>query len=363
MGGNGGISIGAALERRGHNNFDLIRLIAALIVLWSHDCALLGGDDPLALLLLNYSSGGGFGVTLFFVISGFLVTRSAARRDPWSYLRARALRLLPALAVVVLASVLLLGPLTTTLPLGAYFTAPATWAYLGNILLLGGPVFVLPGVFGGASVNGSLWTLPLEAGFYLLLVPLGGLGGLARGVILAVLAAFALALAVATGWGGYGWGALGPVVWAGICAYPTLLYGLAFFSGAALWAWRDRVPLSGPLALVCLLALWGAAGGGAAPVVYALCLPYLVIYAALAHPVRFDLTGRIGDLSYGTYLLAFPIQQSLIHAIGPGALTPMILHLTVTPLALAGAALLWRRVERPCLARKDRRPFPSTVAG
>ncbi|MEO0035175.1 MAG: hypothetical protein RLZZ501_1198 [Pseudomonadota bacterium] len=352
MGDGGVISIGEALDRGGRNNFDLIRLIAALAVVWSHDYMILGAGDRLAGLLLGYDTGGGFGVTLFFVISGFLVTRSAARRPPWAYLRARALRLLPALAVVVLASVLLLGPLATALPLEDYFTAPATWDYLRTILLLSGPVFVLPGVFGGAAVNGSLWTLPLEAGFYLLLVPLKVLGGLARGVILAVLAAFAVSYAVATGWGGYGWGAPGPVVWSGICAYPALRYGLAFFTGAALWAWRDRVPLSGPLALAGLLGLWGAAGSAAAPVAYALCLPYLVIYAALAHPLRFDLTGRIGDLSYGTYLLAFPIQQSLIHALGPGVVGPMILHLTATPLALAGAALLWRRVERPCLARK-----------
>jgi len=62
-----------------------------------------------------------------FVISGFLVSGSVARRSTLDYLASRALRILPALAVVTCFEVLLIGPIFTTLPVRAYFSNSATW--------------------------------------------------------------------------------------------------------------------------------------------------------------------------------------------------------------------------------------------
>lgn len=66
-----------------------------------------------------------------------------------------------------------LGPVVTTLSTGDYFSSSDSWRYLMNAILR--PVFALPGVFQDApyvgSVNGSLWTLPVEF-FCYLAVPL-----------------------------------------------------------------------------------------------------------------------------------------------------------------------------------------------
>jgi peptidoglycan/LPS O-acetylase OafA/YrhL len=87
-----------------NNNFDVLRLFAALLVLWGHSYPLTadGQDDIFSKSLCGYDAAGGFAVMIFFVISGFLVTKSASERTTADYLAARALRILPALACVVL---------------------------------------------------------------------------------------------------------------------------------------------------------------------------------------------------------------------------------------------------------------------
>ena len=55
------------------NNFDLVRVLAALFVLISHQHALNGLPEP---TFLNVHTIGGLGVLIFFSISGFLVAQS-----------------------------------------------------------------------------------------------------------------------------------------------------------------------------------------------------------------------------------------------------------------------------------------------
>src|SRR5688500_17700189 len=122
--------------------FDLIRLGAALMVLVSHQFALLGLEQP---RILNQTLGI-CGVYIFFVISGFLVVQSW-ERDP-HLLRfgiRRSLRLFPGLIFVVTLTPLLLGPLLTSQQIKQYFSSPDTWSYLSNIALIG--VDRLPGLF------------------------------------------------------------------------------------------------------------------------------------------------------------------------------------------------------------------------
>jgi peptidoglycan/LPS O-acetylase OafA/YrhL len=155
------------------NNFNLIRMIAASIVLFSH-CFLLTGipnREPF-LKLGNYDTGGGWGVSIFFVISGFLVTRSALSHGTFDYLLSRIIRIVPALALVTIVTVFLIGSLETTETTSEYFLSKQTWRYLLNIDVFD-LTYNLPGVFmsnpEAGIVNASLWTLPLECGFYIFL--------------------------------------------------------------------------------------------------------------------------------------------------------------------------------------------------
>src|SRR4051812_32564152 len=155
------------------NNFDALRLYAALMVIYGHGFNMTGGIGP-GLWGVPFAR---VGLDVFFAISGYLVTDSW-ERAPWlhTYLWKRALRILPGLIACVALSALLLGPLVSHLPPERYFTDLSTYKYLANIAFY--QRLYLPGVFEGLHfsgvVNGSLWSLLPEALCYLT-VPLLGL--------------------------------------------------------------------------------------------------------------------------------------------------------------------------------------------
>lgn len=158
------------------NNFEFIRISAALAVLFSHHYALSKLWEP---GLSSVISLGGIAVMIFFSISGFLVTQSwLSDRNAFRFCLRRALRIWPALIVVVIIAALVLGPAVTTLTINDYLIHGATWDYFQALIMR--IHFVLPGVFndnpGGASVNGSLWTIPYEVRCYIVMAIIGFLG-------------------------------------------------------------------------------------------------------------------------------------------------------------------------------------------
>jgi peptidoglycan/LPS O-acetylase OafA/YrhL len=341
-------------EMSRHNNFDCIRLIAALLVLVSHSYALTGASDREPFVRwLGYDSGGGIGVTIFFVMSGFLVSGSVARRSTVDYLMSRIMRILPALALVTCFEVLVIGPVFTSLPLSVYFSSPETMQHLTNAAVF--PVhFGLPGVFTSLVhpvVNGSLWTLPAECGLYLLLPAIAFCGGLTRrGAILAFLLC-AAGYIVSNIYFGLTWESQGPEVVRGIRLFAMLKLATFFFAGSALWTNRDTVPLNVGGAIVCGGVLFAVMGTTSAQAAYFLCVPYLVIFAVLKTPVIS--LEKVGDLSYGTYLFAFPVQQSIVSIFG-ASVGPLFLTVIALPITLVLAFLSWRFVERPALRWRSR---------
>lgn len=120
------------------NNFNLIRLLAALAVMVSHSFALaLGGGSFEPFRSSLGMSPGMIAVDVFFATSGFLVTASLlSRRNPIEFIRARGLRIFPGLLVVLALTVFVLGPVFTSLPLSTYFTEWETYRYLVKCLTL-----------------------------------------------------------------------------------------------------------------------------------------------------------------------------------------------------------------------------------
>jgi peptidoglycan/LPS O-acetylase OafA/YrhL len=157
------------------NNLNIIRLFAAFMVLFSHAFILSGSNEPIT--LFYNETYGVFGLDIFFVMSGFLITQSYLRtHNPAHFIWSRALRIFPALFCVVTLTAFVLGPLVTTLPLDAYITNPRTYSYLLTLTLYIGPNS-LPGVFPhnpfAFAVNGSLWMLKYMVAFYALVLFLG----------------------------------------------------------------------------------------------------------------------------------------------------------------------------------------------
>lgn len=276
--------------RQHTNAFDLIRLIAAGMVLWSHQHGLMGFADPGVAIFRE--SIGGIGVLVFFAVSGYLNTLSIMRhRSMLTFLVSRALRIYPALIVCVGLTVLL----------GA-LVAPDLRIYLDYKLLsfIGKDITLFTGVKAGVSqpvfagnaipnaLNGSLWTLPYEVKMYV--------------VLAACFVAFrfnSLAALIASACG---------IVLIGFTQLNLfwLHFSLPFIAGVFLAAFQQIRKL--PIAILTMLLLSGlyALLGRELFALYLLLVAAVIALGSIPLPrwLRPPL-----DLSYGIYIYAFPVQQ------------------------------------------------------
>lgn len=328
-----------------HNNFDTLRIAAAVAVLISHAFPIAHGPgaiQPLGGISRGQTNLGSISVLIFFVISGYLIAQSFDRVPVAArFLKARALRIFPALFVVLLLSVAVLGPAVTTLPLREYFAHPETLWYLPNNLSLYRMQYTLPGVFEhvprGQPVNGSLWTLQYEFTMYLVVLALGVAGLLTRWVVLAL---WLVVLLLDWRWIGGDY----------------MHFADPFLAGTTLYLWRDRVPLDWRLALLCLVPIVASMQVGGFRLAFSVFGAYLTLYIALSPSVRLPDLARWGDLSYGVYIFAWPVQQLAAFLLGPSVTWYWNIALSL-PAVLALAWLSWHLVEKPALALK-RVPLP-----
>jgi peptidoglycan/LPS O-acetylase OafA/YrhL len=334
-------------DTNGHpSGFDYLRLFLAVGVLAFHTPWLISGwkdQSPLMTWLTLLSFGI---VPTFFALSGFLVAGSLDRsRTMVMFFGLRVFRILPALAVEVVLSALILGPLLTTETMSNYFSSKEFYLYFLNIV--GDIHYYLPGVFKTnklSYVNGQLWTVPYELISYIVLWGLALLGIYQRRVwLLLALAGYYVAQvinAIVVGTPGY-------------TGFPSgINVVMAFVSGLVIYKYRDRIAWSKGLLLlaaVLTLACLYVKGGGRFA---ALPVAYIAAYFGLLNPRRNKLI-ESGDYSYGVYLYGFPIQQALLaissffHIWYWNILTALL----CTGLA---AACSWWLVEKPVLAQRYR---------
>jgi peptidoglycan/LPS O-acetylase OafA/YrhL len=343
------------------NNFDALRLIAAVMVLVSHCFPLTGHPEPLA--SISQESFGELGVSIFFAISGFLIAGSWSH-DPAlpRFALKRGLRLMPGLWVAVLVTALVIGPAVTTLSVSGYFTDIGVYRYIVQNSVLYTVNGHLPGVFAGNvypnAVNGSLWTLPVEAFAYLGVVVLGVLGALQGRATVIPLLSFLVLLVLSMPFVGLNSVSVaGPVSGhIGLILYLSALFNL----GVLMYVWRERVPLRWDIAAVLLIAWIAVSQGDWMHPVALLAIPYLVLMLAYRTPHSLSVITRPGDLSYGIYVYAFPAQQVAGYAFGPKLGPGGMLAVVAAPVYLVALAS-WRLIEAPALRRKPRaaaRPQP-----
>lgn len=377
-----GVPAGAPVTAAAHrsNNLDALRLIGALAVIFGHAYHIVGRpfENP---IVAGYPVQT-LGVVIFFSISGYLITASWSRtRRPigehgplatmgalLSYYAARCLRIFPALVVVVLVCMFVIGPLVTVLPFSQYVDAPRFWSYLGNVILR--PQYELPGVWTDHpypnAVNGSLWTLPAEF-FCYLLVPLVFLfPKVARIPVIALLLAASV------------WYSMTPpldsaVIWHSRISDNALMW-VFFAAGAILRLLAERGMKFRTDVAVGMLAVFLTIAGTLpqhTTKVAWIFLPYVVLTVGLASTPYVRRASRYGDLSYGLYLWAFPVQQLVIDFWGVQRMSVNLVVVTLITAALALAS--WHLVEHPSLKLKDRivrglarpraQPQPEPAAG
>jgi peptidoglycan/LPS O-acetylase OafA/YrhL len=164
------------LKERLNNNYDFLRILAALCITFTHSYNLLlrNADEPLMKLTKGNFDFSFLGLSIFFSISGYLIAKSANNSFSFkNFVWKRFLRIQPMLIVVCILSIFFIGSVFSSLNNTEYFKEKGTYTYFRNIMPLFGIQFTLPQVFAKNiaenGVNGSLWTLIVEERLYLLL--------------------------------------------------------------------------------------------------------------------------------------------------------------------------------------------------
>ena len=369
-----------ALKTNRRNNFDLLRVLAALQVVQSHateHLQVIPGplgqrvNDVLALFP---------GVAIFFVISGFLISQSYERAPGiGAYMRNRVLRIYPALWVcfgVSLAMLAGFGVLTRSV-----LASPSFWMWTTGQLTIA--QFFNPDAlrtFGVGVLNGSLWTIPVEVEFYILLPLVYRLcvRGRSRTASTAILGAVALSSFAV-------WCLWQQRLAIGDVRTKLLQVTLAphlfmFLLGMMLQRNWDRLaPLFEGRAALWLgaylgeraieRAVWGspasvlAAGAAYSALASAAWFGLLaLVVVSVAHTWRgaSQRTLRGHDISYGIYIYHMLVVNLFVqlHLIGSSVALASVIAVTI-----GAATASWICVERPALRLKQSRPRAVTAAG
>lgn len=350
-----------------HNSVDALRLGLAILVVFSHAYPLARNlEDPLTIWSHRLTSLGEVAVAGFFTLSGFLITRSYERAPSLPrYLWHRGLRILPGFWVCILITAFVFAPISAklsgmsqqtlwTAPDGPFTYILSNWRLqIQQWAIVGLPINVsYPHAF-----DGSLWTLWLEVRCYIAVAVLGALGVLrfARWLI-PMFSVILIGLLLST------WlhpsimhsDLIAPYYWQWMDSTQlNLQLWTCFFVGATAYLYRQFLPLSPLVALVALVGFVLLSPTPLEPLSTVLLLSYVVLTVGFRVGVRQAMyLRRVGDLSYGTYIYAFPVQQ-LLAQLGFGVLPVGLFALLGVIATLPVAYASYRLVEAPSMTLKS----------
>lgn len=323
-----GVTLGDALRER-NNALNAIRLVCASLVVFSHAFPLGGRHEPVVL----GQTLGGWGVTMFFAISGYLIPASRMRQHWTTYVRNRAARILPALWTCLLITALVFAPVAARLSATDYEPGSAFGYVLNNALTQMAQLTIGDSLRGLPYLdwNGSIHTLSAELACYVV-----------AGVLLSVPAfrRYQSFTAVCV------------LVVAMLMSFRTGPHLATFFAaGWIVASLRDRIRVTWPVVASAFVVM--LATSWLLPVL--LPVPLALFVLTLGGLVRTSALVT-NDISYGTYLYAWPVQQLLALLGVPHLGPPVVGYLLYALLSLAGALALgaasWFLLERHCLPRR-----------
>lgn len=318
-------------------NINLIKFVCALAVIFSHSFAVAQNrDDVLASFNGGQCNIGGVAVAVFFFLSGLYVTKSLSKETSMkTFMWKRCKRIFPQLWIVVLACVLVLGPVVNAIynkmpGIVSYVTSPSTYLYLLNGLLI--PVHNLPGVFESnyyQTVNGPLWTMPVEFAAYIALAIIGVItmaiskNNLVKSQrisrILHMCSFVFLTVCV------IGLNFIGNTGMIMSVVRPLAI----FFEGCLFYDYKDKLPLNWMIGVIGLIVLAVLCKTPFFNVGLVLIFPYAIASIGLG-------TRQIGklptfvDSSYEMYLCGWPIQQIVLLLFG-GVMAPWLNFMLTIP--------------------------------
>ena len=334
------------------NSFNLVRLVAALMVLVSHTVIIKAGTDTVDPLLgLTPFTLGQHAVNAFFFLSGLMLSQSVARRpDIGDYLWARFLRIFPGLFAFGLLLTFVAGPLLSGDSARDYFNDRHTWAYPFAVLVEFAKAVPPHHIFAQLpypeEANTPLWTIKYEILAYVVLAAFSAAGWTRRPVALWGALGFALVLFTAQ--------AAMESVGHTSHLYQLGRYGFCFALGMIAYHYRDRVPLSPGWLAASVLLVVATRGTALEHAAYVVLVAHAAMLAGARHYGALTRLTQRHDISYGVYIYHWPVEQALLvelPGVGVAALLAAAVLITV-PLAMAS----WRFIEAPALRLKNHMP-------
>ncbi|WP_392887982.1 acyltransferase family protein [Eubacterium limosum] len=322
------------------NNLDVIRFIAALLVIFSHAFPISQGEKS-ADFLARFTNGslglGALAVSIFFVYGGFLICKSVMRLEKSSkFFYARIVRIFPPLIFMVLIVTFIFGPFISNMGVVEYFKDTETYKYLLNCLLI--PVHNLPGVFDNNIyknvVNGALWTLPIEFVCY-------------------IICFFAYKFKILTK-KHYFWILIfiftSSIVLFCILPLPQFYISILramilFFLGVGYYLYQDKIVLNIKIAVVsCFFIILGRFIG-LFDLIFVMLFPYIMFVIGYGTKRKFSNFASHGEFSYGIYLWGWPVQQAICQFFG-GKMNPYINAILAMIIALALGIITYFLVDK-----------------
>jgi peptidoglycan/LPS O-acetylase OafA/YrhL len=341
---------GVGAPARHFRNLDIVRLIAASSVIFSHGFLIAQqteANEPFK--RLSGDILGLYGVYTFFIISGLLVTESwMAKPGTAGFLWRRFLRIVPGFLVCNALTLAIAG--LWFYPGGLLHFLRDDWktilkhcSYITSDGWFSGVQYYAPTPdHSEGELNGSTWTLQQELICYVLLALFAAARWLkpvfvGAGLLLATAALYL--------------GKTGPE---GVL--ENFLYGVAPFASGVLAWWllkaghRPRLPI----VLACVAAMAVALPLHKLMFVFPPAAAYVVLWIGVAAPFDVKAPRWLGDVSYGVYLYGWPVQQMIKVAVGPGVTWKWTVF---------GGLASWWLVEKPALRMKGRVPADWSVEG
>lgn len=327
------------------NCFDFLRFFFAANVVLSHLGELSQNEN---LSFLSHFFSAIIGVKGFFVISGFLVAKSYVNTASLKhYFVKRAKRILPAYVVVIVLSIIVLA-FFSRYSIAQYFSDSGVYQYLGwNLIFLNFMHPCLPGLFESnfvCAVNGALWTLKIEEGFYIVLPLIFYCIKKSKKAFLMLVSLYVLSILY--------WLLMDFYLNKPLLAKQLPGYLCYFVTGIMLFLnfsfmMKNRITLALIAIVVLFLFHYSNMTIG---MLYPAAFGILVIIAAYSFSF-FNNFGKYGDFTYGIYIYHFPIIQLLRQYNWFEKYNPFAVSFGAILLTLFFAVLSWFVVEKRFLDR------------
>ncbi len=302
-------------------------------------------------MLFHTVSLGELAVDAFFLLSGYLITMSMVKnRSVQAYMERRILRIYPAYLAAFVLSVFVIGPWVGIHALQELVPT------LGDMLVLNEPR-IYPGSLLGLpyrTIDGSMWTISLEFRCYLFIAFLGLSGLLSKKRVILGISAFLILAMILTSFDLF----QKPLVRVVIHPWVKLLVGqnpyrslgllAIFMTGSASYTWRDKLlslaigPSPAAAAVISLFLMLNRHLAEAGLAIFGGFSLFWLCFKANLGP--FENINNRWDISYGTYLYAWPITTLVLYT--HRTISPTMLTIISLPASLIAGTASWFLIER-----------------